>query len=185
MTKQPQEDTVSKTPSTSFSGDEVNAEQLNTVQTALEEANTRAEDNWQKLLRKEAELQNIRKRAEQDVANARKYSIDRFAESLLVVIDSFEQGLQVEQPKSEESARLVEGMDLTYKALLDVLDKFGVSPINPAQEAFNPLFHEAISMFETSDVPPNQVVTVVQKGYMVHDRVLRPARVVVAKASAS
>lgn len=147
----------------------------------LEEAKELAAQNWEKLLRKEAELQNIKKRADNDVSNARKFGIERFAQELLAVIDSFEIAQGVDANDSSAVA-IKEGMDLTHKALIDVLEKFGIKAVDPIGEAFNPQFHEAISMQESSDVAPNQVLMVMQKGFMVHERVLRPARVIVAKA---
>ncbi len=147
----------------------------------LEEAKEQAAQNWEKLLRKEAELQNIKKRADNDVSNARKFGIERFAQELLAVIDSFELAQGVDANDSSATA-IKEGMDLTYKALVDVLEKFGVKAVDPTGEAFNPQFHEAISMQESNEVAPNQVLMVMQKGFMVHERVLRPARVIVAKA---
>ena len=148
---------------------------------ALEEAKAEAASHWDKLLRKEAELQNIRKRAETDVANARKYGFEKFAEELLVVVDSFDQALG-HQSEYEGSAKAIfEGMELTYKVLLDAMSKFGISQINPVDEPFNPQFHEAIMMQESVAHKPNQVIAVVQKGFTVYDRVLRPARVIVAK----
>lgn len=157
-------------------------DELAQLQTALEEAKAKADENWEKLLRKEAEFQNFRKRAETDVANARKFGIEKFASELLAVIDSFEQAKSIEINEDTKATSIMEGMDLTHKVLLDVLHKFGIEVLDPTGEAFNPQFHEAMSMQETADAKPNEVIMVMQKGFMLQDRVLRPARVIVAKA---
>lgn len=162
--------------------DESNA-QLETLKKQLEEAQQKASENWEAVLRKEAELQNIKKISDRDVANARKFGVERFAQDLLSVVDSFEQAKTIEI-KDESAKSVIEGMELTYKVLLSVLDKYGVKQISPEGEAFNPAFHEAISMQESDEVEPNKVLLVVQSGFMVHERVLRPARVIVAKAPA-
>lgn len=156
--------------------------QLEALKKQLEQAQQKAQENWDLALRKEAELQNAKKIADRDVTNARKFGIERFAQDLLAVIDSFEQAKTVEV-KDESAKSIMEGMELTYKVLLDVMAKYGLKPINPEGEAFNPEFHEAISMQESDEVEPNKVLFVVQTGFMVHERVLRPARVVVAKAA--
>jgi molecular chaperone GrpE len=163
---------------------EASALDFEQLQKALEEAKALAESHWDKLLRKEAEFQNFRARSEKDVANARKFSIERFAEELLAVVDSFEQALQIGAGEHNNAASIMEGLKLTHQVLIHVLDKFGVKAIDPAKELFNPQFHEAILMQETEEVAPNHVLTVVQKGFLVHERVLRPARVIVAKAPA-
>lgn len=144
----------------------------------LEASQLEAKSNWEKLLRKEAELQNIQRRASEDVDKARKFGTERMAQELLAVADSFEQGLRY-----ETDAELRNGMQLTYSVLLEVLAKFGIKEINPTlAEPFMPQCHEAISMQEAEDMEANRIVAVVQKGYFIHDRVLRAARVVVSKA---
>lgn len=174
MTKKSHEDETS--PS-----EEVVMNDTEALQKALEEATALANENWEKLLRKEAEMQNIRRRADNDVSNARKYGIERFAEELLAVVDSFEQALSIDADKEGAAKSMLEGIELTYNLLLGVMDKFGIKQLNPMNETFNPQFHEAIAMQESPDHEPNQIIVVFQKGFMVYDRVLRPARVVVAK----
>ncbi len=157
-------------------------QQLETLTQSLKEAQDKAESHWERLLRKEAEYQNGLRRAEQDVENARKFSIEKFAGEMLQVLDSLGQGASYAENGQASVKDLIEGMKLTESVILSVFEKFNITPIDPLGEAFNPAFHEAISMQETNEVPPNQVVMVVQKGYMLHNRLLRPARVVVSKA---
>lgn len=146
---------------------------------SLEEAQAEAKSNWEKLLRKEAELQNIQRRAAEDVDKARKFGTERMAQELLAVVDSFEQGLRY-----EKNSDLRDGMQLTYSLLLEILAKFGIKEINPAvADPFSPQCHEAISLQEAQDMDANRIVSVVQKGYFIHDRVLRAARVVVSRAA--
>lgn len=155
---------------------------LNALKKELEAAQEKAASNWDKLLRKEAELQNIRRRSENELANAHKYGIERFAQELLAVVDSFEQALALNSKDSEESIEtFVDGMNLTYKQLLGVMEKFGIKQIDPLGEPFDPQFHEAISMQESSETKPNHILAVLQKGFIVHERVLRAARVIIAK----
>ncbi len=142
---------------------------------SLLEAQDKAEENWQRLLRKEAELQNIQRRMQQEIDNTRKFAIERFASEILEVVDSLEQGINFKDAP--------EGMKLTYSLLLSVLAKEHITPIEPKLgEVFNPSFHEAMAMQPTAEFEPNKIVTVIQKGYMLNDRLLRPARVIVAKA---
>jgi len=150
------------------------------LQAALDKARRQAEENWNKLVRLQAEMDNLRKRTSRDVEHAHKYSLDKFVAELLPVIDSLELGISAADDSSEADS-LREGMELTLKKFLDVLEKFGVQPINPQGEKFNPELHEAVSMQESSEAGSNTVITVVQKGYILNDRLVRPAMVVVAK----
>lgn len=160
-------------------------DQIATLSKALKEAQEKVDNHWDRLLRKEADFQNVQKRAQEDVEKARKFAIERFAGELLEVVDSLEQGLTFAENGKASVEDLIQGMKLTHSVLLNALDKQEVKPINPEGEVFNPAFHEAISIQETKDVPPNRVVAVVQKGYMLNNRLLRPARVVVSRAPAS
>lgn len=150
--------------------------QLETAESALKEAND-------KMLRSMADAENIRRRASLDVESAHKFGVEKIARELLNVVDSLESGLEtVAEPDQAQLQHLREGMQLTHKLLLDTLAQFQIKQINPQGEAFDPRQHEALTTQPSADVAPNTVLTVVQKGYMIHDRVLRPARVVVAKA---
>lgn len=132
------------------------------------------------VLRANAEMQNVRRRAEQDVEKAHKFALERFAGELLAVVDNLERALAA---IAEEDVTQREGVELTLKALLAALEKHGVSLISPHGEVFNPEQHQAITMVEVAGAAPNSVVEVMQKGYSINGRLLRPAMVVVAKAS--
>lgn len=158
--------------------------QIETLTKSLKEAQEKADSHWERLLRKEAEFQNLQRRMQQDVDNTRKFAIERFAAEILEVLDSLERGLNFSQNNQATVKDLMEGMGLTHSVLLNALDKQGIKPIDPAEgEAFDPTYHEAIAMHDTNDIPPNRVVKVVQKGYMLQNRLLRPARVVVSRAA--
>jgi len=145
----------------------------------LTAAEQKAHDNWEKATRAMAEVENIRRRAERDVANAHKYSLDRFVDGLLPVVDSLEQALQLAD--KEANASMHEGLELTMKLLLGVLSKHQVEQLDPMNEMFDPQQHEAMSMQEANGVKPNTILLVIQKGYKLNDRIIRPARVIVAK----
>ena len=131
-------------------------------------------------LRTKAEAENIRRRSENEVSNARKYAIEKFAEELLAVVDSLEQGLQA-KAEHEESKAMKEGMELTLKMTLSTLKKFGVEQLNPVEEVFDPQLHEAMTMVPSPDHEKNTIIDVFQKGYSLNGRIIRPARVVVAQ----
>jgi len=154
--------------------------QVAELKQALQTAQAQADSHWQRLLRKEADLQNTQNRMRKEVENARQFAIDRFAEEILQVLDSLEQGLTFDDEKVQVKD-LIEGMALTRTVLTDTLQKRGIKLIEPkAKEAFNPSYHEAISMQPVSEMAPNCIVAVIQKGAMLHERLLRPARVVVS-----
>ena len=135
------------------------------------------------MLRSLAEAENIRRRASLDVENAHKYSIEKIARELLNVVDSLESGLgTITEPDQTQLQHLREGMQLTHKLLLDILEQFQIKQINPIGEPFDPKKHEALTTQPTEELEPNMVVVVVQRGYSIHDRILRPARVIVSKA---
>ena len=148
----------------------------------LSELQARADENWEKYLRTAAELENVRKRASRDVAQAHKFALERFATDLLAVCDSLEMALIAEGEPSVES--LKEGSEATLKLLMTTLERFGVEELDPHGEPFDPNQHEAITMQPAVDVEPGSVVTVFQKGYALNGRLLRPARVVVASEPA-
>lgn len=142
-------------------------------------AEQKAHENWEKSVRAMAEVDNIRRRAERDITNAHRYALEKFSNALLPVIDSLEQALQLATQHGDASMR--EGLQLTMKLFVDVLDKQGIKQIDPQGEPFDPQRHEAMSIQPSNDAAPNSVLMVVQKGYLLNDRVIRPARVVVAK----
>ena len=150
---------------------------------ALAAAEARANENWDKYLRAAAELDNVRKRAARDVENARKYGIERFVSELLAVSDSMEAALA--SGEATDAAALLEGNRATLKLLGSVLTKFGVEEVDPVGEPFDPQHHEAMTMVPHPDAEPNTVIDVIQKGYVLNGRLVRPARVVVAAAPPS
>lgn len=144
----------------------------------LKEAEIRAAEHHDAWLRAKAETENIRKRAQTDIANAHKYAVDNFSVQLLVVMDSLDAALATENSTLEN---LRDGVELTRKQLAAVFEKFNIHTIDPQGEKFDPHRHEAMCAVE-SDLAPNTVIQVMQKGYMLHDRVIRPAMVTVSKA---
>ena len=150
----------------------------------LEDARGKADAHWDQCLRLQAEIDNLHKRSERDLANAHKFALERFAADLLPVRDSMEMGLAAFGAESGDIAKLREGVELTLQMLTSVMAKFQIHEVNPVNEPFNPDFHQAMSVQERADVEPNSVVTVVQKGYLLNDRLIRPAMVIVARAPA-
>ncbi|MDY7219470.1 nucleotide exchange factor GrpE [Denitrificimonas sp. JX-1] len=136
-------------------------------------------------LRAAAEMQNIRRRAEQDIQKAHKFALEKFAMDLLAVLDSLERGIEVSSPDDENIRPMREGMELTYKLFLDTLKRFQVVRIDPQGEPFNPEEHQAMAMEESAELEPNSVLKVFQCGYSINGRLLRPAMVVVSKAPAA
>ncbi|NVK37584.1 MAG: nucleotide exchange factor GrpE [Gammaproteobacteria bacterium] len=136
----------------------------------------------EEVLRSQAEVQNVRRRAEADVEKAHKFSTEKFARELLNVVDNLERALAM-TPDDEVVKPFLEGIEMTQKSFIDTLEKFKVEQINPEGHPFDPELHQAISMVEAPDAEPNTVLNVVQKGYTNHGRLLRPAMVVVSKAA--
>ena len=135
-------------------------------------------------LRAEAELQNVLKRTAREVENAHKYGLERFIQSLLPVVDSLEKAAEASAPdQSEASETAIEGINLCCKLLVDVLEKEGIKAIDPLGEPFDPSEHQAMSMVENSDMEPNSIAAVVQKGWKLNERLVRPAMVMVVKES--
>lgn len=150
----------------------------------LTDARAKADEHWDQCLRLQAEIENLRKRNERDLANAHKFALERFAAELLPVRDSLEMGL-LAAAENAGVDKLKEGSELTLKMLSSAMEKFNIKEINPLNEQFNPEYHEAMSMQERQDVAPNTVVTVVQKGYLLNDRLIRPAMVIVSRGGAA
>ena len=150
----------------------------------LEDARAKADEHWNQVLRSNAELENTRRRARQDVENAHKFALEKFALELLPVKDSLEMGLAAVNAESSEGAQLKEGAELTLKMLAAAMEKFGIEAMGSEGEPFNPQIHQAMTMQESADHAPNTVLAVMQKGYQLNDRLIRPAMVVVSKAEA-
>lgn len=140
----------------------------------------RANEHWDRYLRAAAELENVRKRAARDVENARKFALERFATELLAVRDSLEMGLAAAD--TADVASLLEGNKAILKQLTATMERFGVIEVDPEGEPFDPALHEAMTIEPSTEVEPDTVLTVFQKGYTLNGRLLRPARVVVAAA---
>lgn len=134
-------------------------------------------------LRAKADADNVRRRAAIDVDKAKKFALEKFANELLPVIDNMERGLLHADKENEALLPLIEGIELTAKSLESALEKFGVKSVNPEGEKFNPELHQAMSMIENPDVEPNTVITVMQKGYELNGRLIRPAMVMISKAA--
>jgi molecular chaperone GrpE len=149
---------------------------------ALSEAQAKAAENWDQVLRARAEMENVQRRLQREVENAHKFGLEKFALELLPVKDSLEMGLTAAQ--HTEAEKLREGMELTLRMLTTAMGKFGIETIDPDGEAFNPDFHQAMATQESSQAKPDTVLTVMQKGYQLNDRLLRPALVIVAKPPA-
>ena len=150
----------------------------------LERVRGEAEANQDRFLRSRAETENVRRRAETDVANAHKYAIERFALEMLTVKDSLERARGVEvQDSSGVVNKMFEGLDLTLKLMESIFLKFNLVPVEPVKgDKFDPEKHQAMSVLESAEMPPNHVVVTVQKGYILNDRLLRPAMVIVSRA---
>ena len=152
-------------------------EVMPSLEESLKEAERKAQEHYDAWMYAKAESENIRRRAVEDVSKAHKFAVERFANEILAVKDSLEAGLAVESTAVES---FKSGMELTLKQLSGVFEKFNISEINPVGEKFDAHKHQAIAMLD-SDQPANTVISVMQKGYALNDRVLRPALVMVAK----
>lgn len=147
-------------------------------QPSIESLQAKADENWDRYLRAAAEVENIRKRAARDVERARKYALENFAKELLAVKDSLEMGLAAAEAADADSLR--EGSEATLKLLDKTLQRFGLAELDPEGEPFDPQMHEAMTMQPSAEAEPGSVLTVIQKGFTLNGRLLRPARVIVA-----
>ncbi|MBC53283.1 MAG: nucleotide exchange factor GrpE [Gammaproteobacteria bacterium] len=149
----------------------------------LDQAEAAAAAHQADILRLHADMQNVRRRAEQDVEKAHKYGQEKLVADLLPVLDNLERALQAVDGDEDEKLRaLRQGVELTLKSFLDCLKKFSVNVIDPAGEPFDPQYHQAMGMQESTTAEPDTVIAVMQKGYSLHGRVLRPAMVMVSRA---
>lgn len=160
------------------------AAEMAALKDQLEQAQAQAAAARDTQLRAIADLENTRRRIERDAASSLKFATERLLGELLAVADSLELGLKAATGDGSAKA-LADGMQLTYKQLMAVLEKHGVKPLDPVGQPFNPDHHQAMTMVESADVPANHVLNVMQKGYLLHERLLRPAMVVVARAPAA
>lgn len=173
---------------TSATEQTINTDQLllefEQVKEALGKAEEKANENYELALRAKAEAENTKRRMEKDVANAHKFSIEKIVQELLPVIDSLEMGLAALTDENAAIEKFKEGSEMTHKMLLAAVEKSGVAVVNPQGEKFNPELHQAMSMQENAEFEPNTVLAVVQKGYTLNGRIIRPAMVIVSKAAA-
>ena len=149
----------------------------------LEAAKQTIADQKDGVVRAAADVDNIRRRAAQDVEKAHKFALEKFANELLPVIDNLERAIEFSDKENDTLKPLLEGIDMTVKSFNDAVAKFGVEIVNPQGEQFNPDFHQAMSIQPSNDVTPNTVLAVMQKGYTLNGRLLRPAMVMVSKAA--
>ena len=149
----------------------------------LEAAKQTIADQKDSVVRAAADVENIRRRAAQDVDKAHKFALEKFANELLPVIDNLHRAIEFSDKENETLKPVLEGVEMTLKSFEDAVAKFGVETVNPQGEAFNPDFHQAMSIQPSNDVAPNTVLAVMQKGYTLNGRLLRPAMVMVSKAA--
>ncbi|MDP0561166.1 MAG: nucleotide exchange factor GrpE [Candidatus Endonucleobacter sp. (ex Gigantidas childressi)] len=134
------------------------------------------------LLRAQAETQNVKRRSEIDVEKAHKFALEKFVEGLLPVVDSLEKGIESAAQSDGDHDAMKEGMELTLKLFLDILLRFNVKQVSPEGEPFDPNFHQAMSIVPNSEVEPNTIISVFQKGYTLNERIVRSAMVVISKS---
>ncbi|MBU9808846.1 nucleotide exchange factor GrpE [Rahnella sp. C60] len=156
-------------------------ERIAELEAQLKELQQRERDS---LLRAKAEVENIRRRTEMDIEKAHKFALEKFSGELLPVIDNLERALDLADKSNAELAGLIEGVELTLKSLLDAVRKFGMEVVADIHVPFNPELHQAMTMMESEELEPNHVMMVMQKGYTLNGRLLRPAMVAVSKAKA-
>ncbi len=154
------------------------------LQKQLKQVEKKAQENWDKVVRVQAEMENQKRRAQKDLENAHKYGLEKFAKELLSVIDSLELGIQASTSDAPEVVALRQGSELTIKQFESVFAKFNIEAIDPTGQPFNPELHQAMTMQPSADVEPNTVINVFQKGYVLNGRLIRPAMVVVSQAAA-
>ncbi len=160
---------------------ELSAEQE--LQQKLEAAEAKAAESIDQLLRTKADMENLRRRTQRDLESAHKFALEKFAQELLAVKDSLELGVQAASQEGADVEKLREGTELTANMLSNVFEKFNLEEVNPLNEPFDADLHQAMTMQENPEVEPNTVMAVMQKGYKLNDRLIRPAMVVVSKAA--
>jgi molecular chaperone GrpE len=151
------------------------------IERQLERTQETVKDYWDQIMRLKAEMENNRKRAVRDIENAHKFALKNFTEALLPVIDSMDMGQQAAAAENASLKSIVEGTNMTETMFIQVLEKYGLKRLNPVGEKFDPEQHQAISMIEDENVKSDHVINVMQKGFSLNDRLVRPAMVIVAK----
>lgn len=151
------------------------------LEAMLDEAKQEAESQKELALRTLADMENLKRRTRMDVESAHKFALEKFVNELLPVLDSMEMGLDAAGKEEASAESIREGLDMTFKQFLDVMQKFNVERVNPAGEKFDPQLHEAMTMVPSPDHESQMVMEVFQKGYLLNERLVRPARVIVAQ----
>lgn len=157
-------------------------ERINELELALAAAQATVADQKDSVIRAKAEVDNVRRRSAQDVEKARKFALEKFAGELLPVVDNLERAIDAVDKEDEAQKAMLEGVELTLQSFLSTLEKFEVKAVDPKDQPFNPELHQAMSMQEVPGVAPNTVIAVMQKGYELNGRLIRPAMVMVSKA---
>jgi molecular chaperone GrpE len=157
-------------------------QKINELELSLVAAQATVSDQKDSVVRAKAEVDNVRRRAAQDVEKARKFALEKFASELLPVVDNLERGLDAADKEDDAQKSIIEGIELTLQSFLSALSKFDIKSIDPKDQPFNPEQHQAMSMQEVEGVPANTVIAVMQKGYELNGRLIRPAMVMVSKA---
>ena len=187
-----QEDTAAETQQPEVEVDEkLQAEvELDQAELAEEQAETQIDELQQKLstlgeqlLREQAEMQNVRRRAQRDIESAHKYALEKFASELLSVVDNLERAIEAIDAEDEAQKAVAEGLELTLKTFIEVLGKYNVEAVDPEGQPFDADLHQAVSTVPNNDVEPNTVINVFQKGYTLNGRLVRPAMVVVSTSA--
>ena len=158
-------------------------QKINELELSLAAANSTVADQKDSVIRAKAEVDNVRRRSAQDVEKARKFALEKFSGEMLVTVDNLERALQNIDKEDESNKGIIEGLELTLQGLIASLEKFGVKGIDPQDQPFNPELHQAMSMQVVEGVEPNTVIAVMQKGYELNGRLIRPAMVMVSKAA--
>ena len=178
--KKAQDETIEKVEDETIETTE-EVTQEDDLKAQLEEAQQSAKDNWDKVLRAQAEMENLKRRNAKDLENAHKFALDGFVKALLEVKDSLTMGLKTANEEKATIEHIIEGLEMTDKVFLSTMEKFGVEAVNPEGETFNPEFHEAVTMVPMPDKESNSVLEVVQVGFTLNGRLVRPAMVVVVQ----
>lgn len=158
-------------------------EQENQTVNQVEELQQKLNTLGEQLLREQAEMQNVRRRAQRDVESAHKFALEKFATELLSVVDNLERAIDAIDAEDDSQKAVAEGLELTLKTFIDVLAKHNVEPVDPEGQPFDADLHQAVSMVPNGDVEPNTVINVFQKGYTLNSRLIRPAMVVVSTSA--
>jgi molecular chaperone GrpE len=180
MTKK-KEQKAQKEPSNKANEEQEDSSKIEDLESQLEEAQQSAKDNWDKLLRSQAEMENLKRRTTKDLENAHKFALDGFVKALLEVSDSLAMGIKSAKDEKATLKTTTEGLELTMKVFNSTLEKFGVESISPIDEKFDPGLHEAVTMVPMPDKKSNTVLEVIQTGYTLNGRLVRPALVIVVQ----